>query len=131
MIEDPGLVERLHASGAAFTSEIIEETSPLATLLLSWLLPIGVFVLLGQFMSKKLMDKAGGGAGSMMFRVERLFFHSASLSAVFFDELDIVAHKLHSLRRARAESRAGVEGVFHDCEVYVHPRFGKELIHML
>ena len=69
VIEDPGLVERLHASGATFTSEIIEETSPLATLLLSWLLPIGVFVLLGQFMSKKLMDKAGGGAGSMMFNL--------------------------------------------------------------
>ena len=69
VIEDPGLVERLHASGATFTSEIIEETSPLATLLLSWLLPIGVFALLGQFMSKKLMDKAGGGAGSMMFNL--------------------------------------------------------------
>ena len=69
VIEDPGLVERLHASGATFTSEIVEETSPLATLLLSWLLPIGVFVLLGQFMSKKLMDKAGGGAGSMMFNL--------------------------------------------------------------
>ena len=69
VIEDPGLVERLHASGATFTSEIVEETSPLATLFLSWLLPIVVFVLLGQFMSKKLMDKAGGGAGSMMFNL--------------------------------------------------------------
>ena len=69
VIEDPGLVERLHASGASFTSEIVEETSPLATLLLSWLLPIGIFALLGQFMSKKLMDKAGGGAGSMMFNL--------------------------------------------------------------
>ena len=71
VIEDPGLVERLHASGATFTSEIVEETSPLATLLLSWLLPIVVFLLLGQFMSKKLMDKAGGGAGSMMFNMGR------------------------------------------------------------
>ena len=69
VIEDPGLVERLHASGATFTSEIVEETSPLATLLLSWLLPIGIFALLGQYMSKKLMDKAGGGAGSMMFNL--------------------------------------------------------------
>ena len=69
VIEDPGLVERLHASGAIFTSEIIEKTSPLVTLLLSWLLPIVIFVLLGQYMSKKLMDKAGGGAGSMMFNL--------------------------------------------------------------
>ena len=69
VIDDPGLVDRLHASGVAFTSEIVEETSPLASLLLSWLLPLGIFVLLGQFMSKKLMDKAGGGAGSMMFNM--------------------------------------------------------------
>ena len=69
VIEDPGLVERLHASGATFTSEIVEETSPLTSLLLSWLMPIGIFILLGQFMSKKLMDKAGGGAGSMMFNL--------------------------------------------------------------
>ena len=69
VIEDPGLVERLHASGATFTSEIVEETSPLRSLLLSWLMPIGIFILLGQFLSKKLMDKAGGGAGSMMFNL--------------------------------------------------------------
>ncbi len=69
VMDDPGLVDRLHASGVAFTSEIVEETSPLASLLLSWLLPIGLFTLLGQFMSKKLMDRAGGGAGSMMFNM--------------------------------------------------------------
>ena len=69
VMDDPGLVDRLHASGVAFTSEIVEETSPLASLLMSWLLPLGIFVLLGQFMSKKLMDKAGGGAGSMMFNM--------------------------------------------------------------
>ena len=69
VMDDPGLVDRLHASGVVFTSEIVEETSPLASLLLSWLLPLAVFVVLGQFMSKKLMDKAGGGAGSMMFNM--------------------------------------------------------------
>ena len=69
LMEDPGLVERLHASGAEFTSEIVEQASPLATFLLSWLLPIGVFVILGQFLSKKMMDKAGGGAGSLMFNM--------------------------------------------------------------
>ena len=69
LMEDPGLVERLHASGAEFTSEIVEEASPLATFLLSWLLPIGVFVILGQVLSKKMMDKAGGGPGSLMFNM--------------------------------------------------------------
>ena len=69
VMDDPGLVERLHTADVEFTSEIIEETSPLVTLLLSWLLPIGVFILLGQFMSKKMMDKAGGGPGSLMFNL--------------------------------------------------------------
>ena len=68
-MDDPGLVERLYASGAEFTSEIIEQTSPLLTLLFSWLLPILIFVVLGQFLSKKMMDKAGGGPGSLMFNM--------------------------------------------------------------
>ena len=67
-MDDPGLTERLYASGAEFSSEIVEETSPILTVLLSWLLPIILFVALGQFMSRKLMDKAGGPQ-SMMFNM--------------------------------------------------------------
>ena len=67
VIEDPGLVERLHDSGAEFASEIVEQTSPLLSFLLSWILPLVIFFAIGQFLSKKMMDKAGGGAGSMMF----------------------------------------------------------------
>ena len=71
LMDDPGLVERLHRSGAVFTSQIIEQQSPLVSLLFSWLIPILIFVVIGQFMSKKLMDKAGGGPGSMMFNMGR------------------------------------------------------------
>ena len=66
---DPGLVERLHASGAEFASEIVEEMSPLLSIILSWVLPILLFAAIGQWVSKKLMDKAGGGAGSLMFNM--------------------------------------------------------------
>ena len=66
-IEDPGLVERLHDAGASFSGEIIEQASPLASLLLYWVLPIAVFIGIGQFMSKKLMDRAGGN--SLMFNM--------------------------------------------------------------
>ena len=66
---DPGLVERLHASGAEFASEIVEEMSPLLSIILSWVLPILLFAAIGQWVSKKLMDKAGGGAGSLMFNI--------------------------------------------------------------
>ena len=63
---DPGLVYRLKDSGAVFSSEIIEQMSPVLSFLLSWVLPIAVFVGLGQFLSKKMMEKAGGG-NSLMF----------------------------------------------------------------
>ena len=67
VIEDPGLVERLHDSGAEFASEIVEQTSPLLSFLLTWILPLVIFFAIGEFLSRKMMDKAGGGAGSMMF----------------------------------------------------------------
>ena len=68
-MEDPNLAERLHASGAEFTPEIIEEMSPLLNIFVSWVLPVLIFVGIGQFMSKKMMDKAGGGAGAMSFNM--------------------------------------------------------------
>ena len=64
VMNDPDLVNRLHASGAEFTSQIIREMSPLASFFLSWILPVILFLALGQFLSKRMMDKAGG-AGSM------------------------------------------------------------------
>ena len=67
VLDDPELVDRLHASGAEFASEIVEQMSPFLNILLSWVLPVLLFIGIGQFMAKKLTDKAGGGAGSMMF----------------------------------------------------------------
>ena len=66
-IDDDDLVARLHGSGAKFASEIIEETSPILSFLLSWVLPIVIFVLLGQLMSRWLMKKMSGGNGAMTF----------------------------------------------------------------
>ena len=66
VLDDPGLVERLHASGAEFASEIVEQMSPFLSIL-SWVLPVVLFVAIGQYMARKLTEKAGGGAGSMMF----------------------------------------------------------------
>jgi cell division protease FtsH len=69
VMNDPDLVNRLHASGAEFTSEIVEEMSPAASFFLNWILPIIIFVVLGQYLSRRMMDKAGGGPGSMMFNL--------------------------------------------------------------
>ena len=68
VIRDDGLVDRLHDSGAQFSSEIVQQMSPLMNLLLTWVLPLVIFIGLGQWMSKKLMQKMGG-SNSMMFNM--------------------------------------------------------------
>ena len=66
-MNDPELIDRLSESGTKFSGEINETMSPLASFLLTWILPILFFMWLGKRMQKSLMDKSGGGAGSMMF----------------------------------------------------------------
>ena len=66
MIPDPDLKQMLKDSGAEFSSEIVEQMSPFLSFLLTWLLPIVFFVALGQFMLKRMTNKAGG-PNSMMF----------------------------------------------------------------
>ena len=66
MVEDQQLTQRLYDSGAKFSGEIIEQMSPLLSILLTWVLPILIFIGIGQYMSKKLMDRAGG-PNSMAF----------------------------------------------------------------
>ena len=65
-MNDPDLTQRLYDAGAEFTRDIVEETSPLLRFVLTWILPIIMFIAIGQLMTKKLTDRAGG-PGSMMF----------------------------------------------------------------
>lgn len=67
MVEDADLTQRLYESGAKFSGQILEQTSPVLTFLLYWILPILIFVGIGQYMSRKLMNKASGGPDSMIF----------------------------------------------------------------
>ena len=67
MVEDPGMTERLYNSGAEFSGQIIKQMSPILSIILSWILPIVIFIGLGQYMSRKLMNKASGGPNSMIF----------------------------------------------------------------
>lgn len=66
LMNDPDLIYRLKDSGAVFAGEIVEQMSPFLSFLLSWVLPIAIFAGLGQLMSRKMMEKAGG-PNSMMF----------------------------------------------------------------
>ena len=66
MVDDPELTQRLYDSGARFSGQIIEQMSPILSVLLSWILPVVIFIAIGQYMSRKLMKKAGG-SNSMIF----------------------------------------------------------------
>ena len=67
LMNDTGLTERLYDAGATFSSEIVEQSSPVLSFLIWFVLPIILFSAIGNQMNKKLMEKAGGGPGAMMF----------------------------------------------------------------
>ena len=66
VMNDPNLTERLHNAGAVFASPIAKEASPIMSFLMSWILPMVIFILLGQVLSRWMMKKMGG-PNSMMF----------------------------------------------------------------
>ena len=68
MVGDTDLIQRLLDAGVSFYGEGIEQTSPLLSFLLSWVLPIVIFIAIGQYMSKRLM-KSMGGSNSMTFNM--------------------------------------------------------------
>ena len=80
LMDDPGLTDRLYDSGAKFSSEIIEEMSPLMTIFLNWILPMLIFIGIGQMMYKRMANKSGG-ANSMMFGMgksnAKVYVHSS------------------------------------------------------
>lgn len=65
MMDDPDRTQRLYDSGAKFSSEIVEEASPILSFLISWLLPLIIIIGFGQLMYRQMAKKAGGD--SMMF----------------------------------------------------------------
>ena len=67
-IEDDNLTQRLYESGAEFSAEIIKESSPALAFLVSWILPLVIFIAFGQFMAKRMKNR-GGGPNSMMFNM--------------------------------------------------------------
>lgn len=68
LMNDPGMTERLYQAGAKFSKEIVEEPSFLVSFFLSWILPMLLFIGIGQFLSRRMMKKMGGN-DSMMFNI--------------------------------------------------------------
>ncbi|UJF15365.1 ATP-dependent zinc metalloprotease FtsH [Jeotgalibaca sp. MA1X17-3] len=69
LIDDPNLVDRLEEANVVFASEIPTEVSPITSFLFSWVLMIGIFWLLGSFLSKQMAKRMGGGGagGALSF----------------------------------------------------------------
>ena len=85
-MEDPTLTERLHDSGAQFTKYIQEPMSPLMSIFLTLILPMLIFIGLGQYMSKKLMDKVGG-KNSMSFGKSNAKIYVQSTQGIHFGDV--------------------------------------------
>ena len=66
-MDDPELTSRLSAHGVRFDKEIVEETSPLLSFLLSFVFPIVLFIALGQLLTRQMMKRMGGGKDAMSF----------------------------------------------------------------
>ena len=99
MLNDPGMVERLYDSDAKFSGEIVEQTSPFLNFVATWVLPLAVFISFGQFMSKKMMNKAGG-PNSMMFNMGKsnAKVYVKSSDGIKFDDVEGVDEAEESLQ---------------------------------
>ncbi|HIT94864.1 MAG TPA: ATP-dependent zinc metalloprotease FtsH [Candidatus Faecivivens stercoripullorum] len=86
MMPDPDLTQRLADSGAKFSGEIIEQANPIISILVSWVLPVIIFVAIGQFMSKKLMQRAGG-PNAMMFGKSNAKVYVKSSEGIKFSDV--------------------------------------------
>ncbi len=86
LMDDPGRTERLYNSGAKFSSEIVEETSPIVSLLMSWVIPLAIFWGLGQYMQKKFMGRMGG-ADSMTFGKSKARIYVKSTEGIKFADV--------------------------------------------
>ena len=85
--DDPDLVDRLQESGCAFGRVVEEEMSPILSFLISWILPIVIFALLGQWLSSKMMKKMGGGMSSMQFGKSNAKVYVESSTGIKFEDV--------------------------------------------
>ncbi len=85
LMDDPARTERLYKSGAKFSSEIIEEASPLVSALMSWVMPLGFFALIWHFMQKRLGGL--GGPDSMMFGKSKARIYVKSTEGIKFADV--------------------------------------------
>jgi len=89
IMNDPDLVDRLYASGAKFTSQIVEEPSLMTNILVGWILPTMFFILIGQMFFKHMSKKMNGGMDAMKFGMGKsnAKVYVKSTSGIKFDDV--------------------------------------------
>ena len=86
-MNDPELVDRLNQANVKFGSVIPQKQSMLGTLIFSWVIPILIFVLIGNWLSKKMAKSMGGGPGSMMFGKSNAKIYVKSSTGIKFSDV--------------------------------------------
>ena len=86
MMPDPNLTQMLKDSGAKFNGEVIQQTDPILSFLLTWILPIVIFIALGQYLSKRMM-KNMGGPNAMMFGKSNAKMYVKSSEGIKFSDV--------------------------------------------
>ena len=86
VIEDPKLVDRLHVAQVKFTKVIPKETSPLLSFILMWILPLVIFIAIGQWMMKKMQNKVGGG-NALSFGKSKAKIYVQAESGITFEDV--------------------------------------------
>lgn len=111
LMNDPGLTERLHDSGAVFSKDIVEKTSPILSFLLTFILPMAIFIGLGQYMRKKMMQQLGG-KNAMSFGMGK------SNAKVYVQSTDGIHFKDVAGEDEAKESLAEIVDYLHNPEKY-------------
>ena len=86
MVDDPELTDRLHDAGIPFYGQEIQQESPILSFLLTWVLPIVVFIAIGQYMSGRMMRNAGG-PNSLMFGKSNAKIYVKSSEGIKFSDV--------------------------------------------
>ena len=86
MVDDPELTDRLHDAGIPFYGQEIQQESPILSFLLTWVLPIVVFIAIGQYMSRRMMKNAGG-PNSLMFGKSNAKIYVKSSEGIKFSDV--------------------------------------------
>jgi cell division protease FtsH len=112
MVEDPELTARLNENDVRFSGEIIQQASPIVSFFLTWILPLLFFIGIGQYISKKMMDKAGGGKNAMNFGMTK------SNAKVYVESTDGVTFSDVAGQDEAKESLEEVTDYLHNPERY-------------